>query len=284
MPPEPQDTLPEMPRRLLQAAPTRLTTYLDCPRRYRMTYLDRPAPPKGPPWAHNSLGSAVHTALAQWWKLEPAARTPEAIERLLLECWLTDGFRDERQAAALREKAAGWLRRYVAGLDPREEPVGIERTVATTTEHAALFGRVDRIDDHAGQGLVVVDYKAGRQLLSVDDARTSVALAVYAVAAERTLRRPCRRVELHHLPTGQVHSWEHTAESLARHLGRVDSLAAEIGAVTDRFRAGVSAADADALFPPQVGPLCGWCDYLRVCPAGSAEVTPREPWAGIDET
>jgi putative RecB family exonuclease len=64
-----------MPRRLLQAAPSRLVTYLDCPRRYRLTYLDRPAPPKGPPWAHNSLGAAVHTALANWWKLPVGQRT-----------------------------------------------------------------------------------------------------------------------------------------------------------------------------------------------------------------
>ena len=39
-------------------------TFLDCPRRYRFQYLDRPTPAKGPPWAHNSLGASVHSALA----------------------------------------------------------------------------------------------------------------------------------------------------------------------------------------------------------------------------
>ena len=29
-----------------------------------MSYLDRPAPPKGPPWAHNSVGASVHNTLA----------------------------------------------------------------------------------------------------------------------------------------------------------------------------------------------------------------------------
>ncbi len=57
--------------------------------------------------------------------------------------------------------------------------------------------------DGGGPGeLVVVDYKTGRHVLTVDDARTSLALALYALAAERVMRRPCRRVELHHLPTG----------------------------------------------------------------------------------
>jgi RecB family exonuclease len=272
-----------MPRRLVQAAPARLTTYLDCPRRYRLAYLDKPAPPKGPPWGHNSLGAAVHTALASWWKLAPAQRTADSVERLLLDAWLTDGFRDQVQRDAARDRAISWLRAYVARLNPHDEPVGVERTVALKTGHAALFGRVDRIDDRGDDGLVVVDYKTGRHLLSVDDARTSVALAVYAAAAERTLRRRCRRVELHHLPSGEVHAWEHTEEALARHLRRVDSVAAEIADVTEQLRAGVSEEEADALFPAEVGPLCGWCDFNRVCPAGSAQIAPRDPWAGIDD-
>ena len=64
-----QPVLAGMPRRLYPCTPTRLNTWLDCPRRYRMTYLDRPAPAKGPPWAHNSFGASVHNALAGWWRL-----------------------------------------------------------------------------------------------------------------------------------------------------------------------------------------------------------------------
>ena len=112
------------------------------------------------------------------------------------------------------------VERYVAGLDPAGEPVGVERTVATRTDLIAVSGRIDRLDDAAaarrGSGeLVVVDYKTGRRPLTTDDARTSLALALYALAAARVLRRPCRRVELHHLPTGRVLAWEHTPESLA---------------------------------------------------------------------
>ena len=44
--------------------PSKLAAYEDCPRRYRFTYVDRPTPQKGPPWAHNSFGAAVHTGSA----------------------------------------------------------------------------------------------------------------------------------------------------------------------------------------------------------------------------
>ena len=175
------------------------------------------------------------------------------------------------------------LERYVAKLDPDDEPVGVERTVAVKTDRAALFGRVDRIDDRSGEGLVIVDYKTGRQVLTLDDARSSLALAIYAAAAERTLRRPCRRVELHHLPTGDVLVWDHTDESLGRHLRRADAIAGDIADQDERFRAGVSAEEADQLYPAVVGPMCGWCDFNRSCPAGSAAASPRDPWAGIAE-
>ncbi len=272
-----------MPKRLLQAAPSRLVTYLDCPRRYRFSYLDRPAPPKGPPWAHNSLGAAVHTALANWWKLPVGQRTVERSGELLDAAWLSDGFRDDAQRERARLRARAMVTTYVGELDPADEPVGVERTVALKTDHAALFGRVDRIDDRVGEGLVVVDYKTGRHVLTVDDARTSLALAVYAAGAARTLRKSCHRVELHHLPTGEVVAWEHSEEGLARHLRRADSIAAEIAELDARFRAGVDAAEADAMYPPSVSSLCGWCDFNRACPQGTAAASPRDPWAGLDD-
>ncbi len=272
-----------MPRRLLQAAPSRLATYLDCPRRYRFSYLDSPSPPKGPPWAHNSLGAAVHTALANWWKLPLQERTVARSGALLDAAWLLDGYRDARQREAARARAREMVERYVGDIDPRDEPIGVERTVALKTDHAALFGRVDRIDDRGSEGLVIVDYKTGRHVLTVDDARTSLALAVYAAGAERTLRKRCRRVELHHLPTGAVVAWEHTDEGLTRHLRRADSIAAEIAELDERYKSGVGAGEADAMYPAKVSALCGWCDFNRSCVAGSAAVPPRHPWAGLEE-
>ena len=190
-------------RTSVQCTPSRLTTWVDCPRHYRMKYLDRPRPSPGPPWAHNSLGASVHNALAGWWRLASKARTPDAAGRLLDAGWLTDGFRDERQSASWRERAREMVRRYTAALDPLREPIGVERTLGARTRRLALSGRVDRLDDRDGE-LVVVDYKTGRRPPTVDDARGSAALALYAVAAGATLRRPCHEVELHHVPTGEV--------------------------------------------------------------------------------
>ena len=274
-----------MPRRLYACTPTRLTTWLNCPRQYRMTYLDRPAAPKGPPWAHNSLGASVHNALAGWWRLPVAQRTVAAAGRLVGRGWIDEGFADQAQSARYRERAVAMVQGYVSGLDPADEPLGIERTVATRTGKIAVSGRIDRLDDRPAEGagteLVVVDYKTGRHLLTVDDARSSMALALYALAAGRALRRPCYRVELHHLPTGEVLAWSHTDESLARHLGRAEAIAEECAIADERMRAGLPADRYDEVFPPRPGPSCGWCDYLRHCPEGTAAAIARRPWDGL---
>ncbi|RSM43930.1 recombinase RecB [Actinoplanes sp. ATCC 53533] len=270
-----------MPERLFVCTPSKLGSYADCPRRYRYTYVDRPSPSKGPPWAHNSLGASVHTALKNWYAVSPERRVPESLPALLKSSWVREGYRDVEQERIAYRKALGWLETYVTGLDPQDEPLGVERVVATKTAVLAFNGRADRIDSRPGeQGAeaVIVDYKTGRSGLDADDARGSQALALYAYAAQRVFRRPCHRVELHHLPTGTVAVHEHTEESLARQVARAEDTARDIMAAEKAVAAG---ADPDAEFPTNPGSLCGWCDFRRTCPAGQ-EAQAKEPWSAVE--
>ena len=225
-----------MPRRLYSCTPSRLNTWLDCRRRYRFTYLDRPQPSKGPPWAHNSVGASVHNALAGWWREPYERRTSLTAALLLTNGWIGEGFRDAEQSSRWLERARDLVSGYVATLDPSDDPVGVERTVATRTKVIAVSGRIDRLDRRGGE-LVVVDYKTGRRPLTQDDARSSLALAIYAFSASAMMRTPCHQVELHHLPTGEIVEWRHTDESLARHLRRAEEIATEAAAADELYRA-----------------------------------------------
>lgn len=269
--------LGQMPKRLFSCTPSRLAAF-DCPRRYRMTYLDRPTPQRGLPWAHNTVGAVAHLALCQWWDLPPDARTPERGRVLVERNWQDNGFRDDAQSHQWRDITARWVHDYLdEHADPAHEPLARERTVGATTGALALNGRVDRIDDRDGE-LVIVDYKTGRRPLSDDDARGSQALALYVVAVRRTLRRPCSRVELHHLPTGQVSAFAHTEESLARHVARAEATAEDIVVATDTLAAG---ARPDEVFPPAPSPVCSWCDFRQHCPEGRSAAKDLDRWAGL---
>jgi len=122
-----------------------------------------------------------------------------------------------------------------------------------------------------------VDYKTGR-VPTADDARRSAALALYAVAARSALHTPCRRVELHHLPTGEVAAATHDEASLHGHLARIEDAAADMADAGAEAAAGGA---PDVLFPARPAPRCGSCDVRRHCPEGRAVAPEVAPWASL---
>ena len=272
-----QAALPGMPAPLYAASPSKLLAFLDCPRRYRLQYLDRPSPPRRAQRAHTSVGNAVHNALRDWWDLPE--RAAAAGSDLVDRAWIDVGFRDGEQSREWRRRMAGAVTAYLEGVDPRVQPVGIERTVSFVSGDLRITGRVDRLDERAGE-LVVVDYKTSRVPPTDDDARTSLPLALYAAAVWKMFRRRTLRVELHHVPTGGVGVHEHTPESLSRKVEQARSIA------RDARRADLDFAErgeSSELFPPRPGPMCGWCDLRAHCPEGQAAGPEKPDWAALEE-
>jgi RecB family exonuclease len=273
-----QEKFSGMPRRLYTASPSKLLAWLDCPRRYRMQYLDRPRPVARMPRAHTSVGVATHNVLRDFWDLTPAERTPAGVERLVRQSWIDVGFRDPEQSADWRARTTRRVTEYLRGVDRGRQPLGVERTVSLHTETLAVTGRLDRLDDRDGE-LVVVDYKTGRAPLTDDDARTSLPMALYAVAAAGMFRRPCTRVELHHLPTGDVLAHGHTPETLQRKVAEAESIALDLRrADADHAEKGVESP----LFAPRVSPICRWCDFRAHCPEGQLVGPEKSDWAGLE--
>jgi RecB family exonuclease len=273
-----QTEMAGLPRRLFRASPSRLLAWVDCPRRYRLQYLDRPSPPARPQRAHTSVGVAVHNALRDWWDLAPAERTPQAGAELVRTSWIDVGFRDGDQSLEWRARAQEHVMAYLADVDPAAQPLGIERTVSLKTESLALQGRIDRLDERP-EGLTVVDYKTSRVAPTDDDARTSLPLALYSAAVWKMFRRRCVRVELHHLPSGSVAVHEHTGDSLKRKIAEAESIASDARrAEEDYAEHGVDSGR----FPANVGPLCQWCDFRAHCPAGQRVGPEKSGWAALE--
>lgn len=273
-----QTELTGMPRRLFRASPSRLLAWVDCPRRYRLQYLDRPSPPARAQRAHTSVGVAVHNALRDWWDLAPAERTPQAGAELVRTSWIDVGFRDGDQSLEWRARAQGHVAAYLQDVDPRQQPLGIERTVSLKTQALALQGRIDRLDERS-EGLTVVDYKTSRVAPTDDDARTSLPLALYAAAVWKMFRRRCVRVELHHLPSGSVAVHEHTGDSLQRKIAEAESIASDARRAEEDY---AEFGTDSGRFPTNVGPLCQWCDFRAHCPAGQRVGPEKSGWAALE--
>jgi putative RecB family exonuclease len=277
------DEFAGLPERLYVASPSRLLTWVGCPRQYRMHYLDRPRPTARPQRAHTSLGISVHNALRDWW--DGPQRTGAAAARLVRSGWIPVGFRDEHQSSVWRERAADEVQAYVDANPMADDPVGTERTLSIKRSGLAVTGRVDRLDarplaqDPHRYELVVVDYKTTRRPLTSEDARTSLPLALYAAAAWRMFRRRCVRVELHHVPTGAVLAHEHTVESLRRKLDEAASIAADLRRADAAYR---RHGPREEDFPARPSPLCRWCDYRAHCVDGQQMGPEQSSWAALE--
>lgn len=265
-------------RRLLTVSPSSLGTWLDCPRAYRLRYLDRPRPALAPQRAVVSIGNTAHAALSRFWELDVPDRVPRRVAELVGEHWQSAGFRDRAQRDHWRPIVTGWVVDYLRGMDRSADPLAVERTVAMPAEGLALQGRVDRLDDRDGE-LVVVDYKTGRHPPGPDAARTSLALGLYAVAVSRMWRRPCTEVELHHVPSRTVRTHRHTEASAARKLAEAESIGAELREALAAHAA--DGADAGA-FPARPSPLCRWCAVQQHCAEGLQVGAAHPGWAGLE--
>jgi putative RecB family exonuclease len=273
-----QTSFAGMPTPLYSGSPSRLLAWLDCPRRYRMQYLDRPRPQARAQRAHTSVGIATHNVLRDFWDLPASQRTPAGVAELVRTSWIDVGFRDREQSAAWRLRVRDAVTEYLRRSDRERQPVGIERSVSLKTDEMAVTGRVDRLDDRDGE-LVVVDYKTGRQVPTDDDARTSLPLALYAVASSRMFRRPCHRVELHHVPSGAVAVHEHTDESLARKVAEAESIASDLRRADADFKeVGVESTRFEA----RTSAICSWCDFRAHCPEGQRMGPEKSDWAGLE--
>jgi len=276
--PAEQTTFAGMPTPLYTGSPSRLLAWLDCPRRYRMQYLDRPRPQARPQRAHTSVGIATHNALRDFWDLPVGQRTPAGVAELVRSSWIDVGFRDPEQSAGWRLRVRDAVTDYLRSSDRDNQPVGIERSVSLKTDEVAITGRIDRLDDREGE-LVVVDYKTGRQVPTDDDARTSLPLALYAVAASRMFRRPCHRVELHHVPSGTIAAHVHTDESLARKIAEAESIASDLRRADAEFK---ELGAESTRFAPRTSAICSWCDFRAHCPEGQQMGPEKSDWAGLE--
>jgi hypothetical protein len=192
--------------RLVSVTPARLGTWDDCPRRYRLTYLDRPAPVarRRAGGEHAGRGRAPRPAVA----VRAAARRahPGRGGRARRPQLDSEGFRDAEQAPTTGSAPAGG-----SPTTPREpaevEPVGL-RAVGVGGGRADRRGGPGRPDRPAGR-------RAGRGRLqdrpAVPTGEDGAARARWRLTRWRGAHAapPCVEVELHHLPSGHVRGWRH---------------------------------------------------------------------------
>lgn len=243
---------------------TRLSTYEDCPLKYKLSYLD--GIKREREGVEAFLGKRVHDVLK---KCHDDARLTKVntLEEMLAwydgvwqrtwhgEIVITKkGLTQSHYRALGKKMLETYYRRYA--------PFDSDTTIAT--EMYVTFP-LDDNDGHKVQGFIdrlsstddgvyqIHDYKTSAYLPSQKDADSDRQLALYQIGIRK--RWPdldSIRLVWHYLAHGRELVSQRSGEDISRLTADTISVIDEIEAATD--------------FPPRESGLCDWCEYPDLCP------------------
>jgi DNA helicase-2/ATP-dependent DNA helicase PcrA len=237
---------------------SQIDDYLTCPMRYRLRHELRVPTP-----AHHALvvGSALHQAVAVANLARKRGERPDeaGVLAAFRSSWTSEGFLSPEHEAARFAAGEAALRGF---LDPgapgsTREVLAVEQPFDVRIGEDRVRGRFDAVA-RSEEGTVVTDYKSGdiRDLARARQrARSSLQLAIYALAHQAETGEAPASVELHFLESGVVGATTLSDAQLER-------TRTKVAAAADGIRA--AAFDATPGYP-----ACQWCPYRRICPSAA---------------
>lgn len=265
--------------------PTQLTTYQQCPLKYKCSRDPEIRDKYRQPSPQLYMGSAVHDALEHFFDITKVAvtdRTSERLEHLLRRAWagvdLSPWKRGQREEERKRvfgddtELEASWgkkslniLYRYFLIADKTVVPFTAEQFHETRLDSGILIaGKIDRIDKMDDGSLKVIDYKTGKAPFKKDDASIAeddLQLSMYAMVVMKKYGVPVSRCSLVFLAHDEEVGFTPTMDMLK-------GKAAEIADTVKKI-------ESDTEFVPKENHFCPWCEYREICPLGE-KIEPAE--------
>ena len=237
---------------------SQIDDYLTCPMRYRLRHELRVPTP-----AHHALnvGSALHQAVAVANLARKRGDTPTeaAVMTAYRASWGSEGFLSPEHEAARYAAGETALRGFLehSAAQPEREVLAVEQPFDVRIGADRVRGRFDAIS-RTPDGVVITDYKSGDirdAARARQRARSSLQLAVYALAHRAETGSAPAAVELHFLEGGTIGSTTLSDAQLQRTETRVATVA-------EGIRAGEFGATPGY-------PACQWCPYRRICPSAA---------------
>jgi putative RecB family exonuclease len=242
---------------------SKLTTYRQCPQKYKFRYIDEIPPPIRSIELH--LGTTVHSALE---KLYADARQGQitSLDDLLTffqDKW-DEGFSPQMRIVRAKTTARTYfdlghqmLKDYHWTFHPFTQSTTLEleeKFIFPLSDNNEIRGIIDRLAKHKDGTLEIHDYKTSRRLPTAEQVANDVQLALYEIAIR--------------------HRWPETGSiSLIWHYLTFDKeikitkTPQQLETVKKNTLSLIRRIEATASFPVQVTPLCNWCEYKEICPA-----------------
>jgi RecB family exonuclease len=164
-------------------SPSKITTYLACPTKYRWTFVDDRGKWYLRSKSYYSFGTTLHNVLQRFHDAEDAGVTctHEAVTALE-ESWIDAGYASQQEMQEALAEGKQIVEQYIE----REfaEPTTartlfVEKLLRSDFDRFDLIGRLDRVDECEDGTLEVVDYKSGRREVTEEQVKSDLAMGVY---------------------------------------------------------------------------------------------------------
>jgi superfamily I DNA/RNA helicase/RecB family exonuclease len=244
----------------LRLSPSQADTYAKCPRQYAierflLTRSETTDPMRFGNLIHHVLENAERAASDTG---RERSTSDEAIE-YLESAWDEHGFGDDAVGLSWKRRAEQTLDNLYTKWPTSGSPVAFEKGLELEIGGVDWTGRADRIE-RRGSELYVVDYKTSASAASVAEAKTSIQLGFYLLAAMTD-------AELADLGsfTGAEFWYPRKDPNKNSIVTRSFSMSCinEVRDLLEEITASIAAEE----FPPVVGSHCDTCDVALVCPA-----------------
>ena len=259
-------------------SPSRASDFMTCPLLYRYRTIDRlPEEPS----ADALRGTLVHKVLEDLFDLPSTTRTPDRARELLVPTWdallaaepgLAELFTGEGP------EVADWLAscrvvldRYFTLEDPRRlEPAEREMYVEALLDSKLLLrGFIDRLDVAPDGAIRVVDYKTGRSVPVMFEAKALFQMKFYALVIWRTRGVIPAMLQLVYLGNAEILRYVPDEHDLLATERKVEAI----------WRA-IRIAQESGDWRPRRSKLCDWCSFQGLCPEFGGTPPPLPDRAG----
>jgi putative RecB family exonuclease len=242
---------------------SKLTTYQQCPQKYKFRYVDEIPPPIRSIELH--LGDTVHRALEKLYAdaMQGQAHSSDGILAFYQQKW-DEGYtpqmrivRSGTTAQTYLEYGRQMLLTYHRRFYPFTQSTTLEleeKFLFPVSEKHEIRGIIDRLAKAGDGSLEIHDYKTSRRLPNPSQVSADAQLALYELALR------------HRWPeTGHISLvWHYLAFDKEIRIAKTPQ---QLKTVQENTLGHIKRIESATGFPTHVTPLCDWCEYKEICPA-----------------
>jgi putative RecB family exonuclease len=238
-------------------SPSKISTFLACPIKFRWTYVDGRGKWYLRSKSYYSFGSTLHNVLQKFHDANgQGVKTEEEVLAAYDESWIDAGFSSAEEMAEAYGEGKVILQRHVE--ETRRRPLTsktlfVEKQIRLDLGPFILIGRVDRVDEHEDGTLEIIDYKSGRDQVTAEEVSTDLAMNCYQLLLKSRFPDHPVIATIIALRTGYQAQSSMSEEALAEF--RIDLLTLGETILHEEFE----------LLVPSVKKLCKGCDFVPLC-------------------